>query len=256
MKKIVRVKELEIGQGVPKICVSITGKNEEELLKQAQQYKELNIDILEWRVDYYEDVEDIDKVKGLLKKLSIILLEKPLIFTFRSKKEGGEKSLSNEMYIKLNKEIIETKLIDIVDVEMFTGDNEAKYLIKKAHENNVKVILSNHDFHKTPEECEIIKRIEKMILLEADLPKIAVMPKSQEDVFKLLKATSYINKKYKDKSIITMSMGSLGLISRLSGEIFGSVITFACVGKSSAPGQIYHKELRNVLQIINKNMQE
>lgn len=253
MSKSIKVKELEIGQGMPKVCVSVTGRTEEELLKQVKEYKELDIDILEWRVDYFEEIENIEKVKDTLEKMHNILQNKPLIFTFRSKKEGGERLLSIEYYFKLNKEIIETQLVDIVDIELFTGHKEVEYLVKKAHDNKVKTIISNHDFDKTPEEEEIVKRIEKMITLGGDLPKIAVMPNSEKDVLNLLGATSIIKNKYKDKPIVTMSMGSLGLISRLSGEIFGSAITFGCVGKPSAPGQIYYKELKDILYLINKN---
>ena len=253
MSKSIKVKELEIGQGMPKVCVSVTGRTEEELLKRVKEYKELDIDILEWRVDYFEEIENIEKVKDTLEKMHNILQNKPLIFTFRSKKEGGERLLSTEYYFKLNKEIIETQLVDIVDIELFTGHKEVEYLVKKAHDNKVKTIISNHDFDKTPEEEEIVKRIEKMITLGGDFPKIAVMPNSEKDVLNLLGATSIIKNKYKDKPIVTMSMGSLGLISRLSGEIFGSAITFGCVGKPSAPGQIYYKELKDILYLINKN---
>jgi 3-dehydroquinate dehydratase-1 len=53
-----------------------------------------------------------------------------------------------------------------------------------------------------------------------------------------------------------MSMSSIGLTSRLVGEQFGSAITFATVGKASAPGQIDYQELNQMLDIIHKNIQE
>ena len=51
-------------------------------------------------------------------------------------------------------------------------------------------------------------------------------------------------------------MSPLGLTTRLVGEQFGSAITFGCVGKSSAPGQINYQELNQILQLIHKNVQE
>lgn len=254
MSKIVKVKELEIGQGVPKVCVSITGKTEEDLLKQAEEYSKLDIDILEWRVDYFNKVDNVSEVKRVLKSITNILGKKPLIFTFRSKKEGGEKEISLEEYIKLNEEVIKSQLSDIVDVELFVGDENTKQLIDLAHDNNVKVIVSNHDFEKTPKEDIIVERLKRMIQLGADLPKIAVMPKNQLDVITLLKATCVVKEEYKEQPIITMSMGSLGMISRLSGETFGSSLTFGCVGNASAPGQVYYKELKDILNLIDKNM--
>lgn len=252
MNKSIVIKNLEIGKGIPKVCVSITGKTFEEIVSKAEEYNKLDIDILEWRADYYDDIEDISKVKNILNSLSFILKHKPLIFTFRTKGEGGERSIEKENYINLCNEVIKNGKADLIDLELFTGEKEVGELVEAAHKNNIKVIISNHDFNKTPEEIEIKSRIEKMILLGGDIPKIAVMPNSEEDVLKLLSCTNDVNKKYKDVPIITMSMGSLGVVSRLSGEIFGSAVTFACVESVSAPGQIFYKDLKNILKIIHK----
>ena len=85
----------------------------------------------------------------------------------------------------------------------------------------------------------------------ADIPKIAVMPQSKADVITLLDATQEMYTKYADRPIITMSMGPAGVISRLSGEAFGSAMTFGAVGQVSAPGQIPVERLRNALQILH-----
>ena len=51
-----------------------------------------------------------------------------------------------------------------------------------------------------------------------------------------------------------MSMAGKGLISRLSGELFGSAVTFGAAKKISAPGQISAVELRNILNILHNNL--
>jgi len=51
--------------------------------------------------------------------------------------------------------------------------------------------------------------------------------------------------------VITMSMGGTGVISRLSGEVFGSALTFALAGQASAPGQIEVARLKEVLKVIH-----
>ena len=93
-------------------------------------------------------------------------------------------------------------------------------LVQDLHALDAYVIMSNHDFQKTPAKGEIIKRLKKMQDLDADLPKIAVMPNSSADVLTLLSATEDMATKYADRPLVTMSMGGLGSISRLSGEIF------------------------------------
>lgn len=255
MNNIVEVKDIRIGDGIPKICVPIVGINNLEIIDQVKNIKESKVDLVEWRVDYYEEVEDIEKVKEILKKIRNEINELPILFTFRTKKEGGEKDIPIEHYINLNKEILSTKLIDIVDVELFIGESVVSNLIDIAHKNNTKVIISNHDFCTTPSKQEIINRLCKMQDLKGDICKIAVMPNSHKDVITLLDATQEMKALYSTVPIVTMSMGKLGLISRLSGEIFGSSITFGTTSnKASAPGQICINELKNILDIIHKNV--
>ena len=144
--------------------------------------------------------------------------------------------------------------MDLVDVELFTGDDAVRTVIDAAHRHSVKVIASNHDFHATPSKEEIIIRLIKMQELGADILKIAVMPQNSRDVLTLLSATEEMMRLYAERPLITMSMGSAGLISRLCGESFGSAVTFGAVGKTSAPGQIAAEELVQVLELLHRNL--
>ncbi len=138
--------------------------------------------------------------------------------SFRSAKEGGEQAISTEAYIALNRAAagIDSGLVDMIDLELFTGDDQVKETVAYAHAHDVKVVMSNHDFHKTPEAEEIIARLRKMQSFDADIPKIALMPQSTSDVLTLLTATLEMQEQYADRPIITMSMAKTGVISRLS----------------------------------------
>jgi 3-dehydroquinate dehydratase-1 len=252
LKKVVKVKDVIIGEGVPKICVPLVGCTVKELIEEAIYLKTLDLDVVEWRVDFFEHVEEVEKVREALSEIREILTDIPLLFTFRSKKEGGQKEVSTEFYIELNTAMIETGQVDIIDVELF---NEAvKTLVEEAHSKGIFVIISNHDFDKTPTKEEIIARLCRAQELGADLPKIAVMPQNTADVLTLLDATNTMNEQFADRPIITMSMAGIGVISRLSGEIFGSALTFGAGKKGSAPGQAAVKELRTVLDILHSNL--
>lgn len=253
MTKVVEVRNVKIGEGIPKITVPVVGTNNTELIEEVRGLKGIKLDIVEWRVDFYENVEDIEKVKEILSEIRKVLADTPILFTFRTKKEGGEREVPVEYYVKLNCEIAKTKMVDLVDVELFTGDNFVREVVETAHANGVKVVMSNHDFFKTPAKEEIVSRLTKMTELNADLPKIAVMPQSEADVLTLLCATNEMKQKYADQPIITMSMAGMGVISRLAGEFFGSVLTFGAAKKASAPGQIAVEDLNTVLQILHKS---
>ena len=252
--KTITVKNIIIGEGTPKICVPLVGASFAQLIEEANYLKTLDLDLVEWRVDFFEHVEKIEKVKEVLREIRAILPQTPLVFTFRSAKEGGEKEVSTSFYFELNKAIAETGLVDIVDVELFNDENDVKALIEAVHSQNVYVIISNHDFHATPVKEEIISRLRKAQELGGDLPKIAVMPASTADVLTLLDATTTMNEQYTDRPIITMSMAGKGVISRLAGELFGSAITFGAAKKASAPGQVSVKELRSVLNLLHTSL--
>ena len=250
----VKVRNIEIGAGIPKICVPIVGVTREEILAAAETIKSTKADVVEWRVDWYEDIFDFAKTEETVKALREVLGETPILFTFRTSKEGGEKSIETETYVELNQNAAKTGLVDLVDVEAFTGDDAVKAVVETAHANGVKVIASNHDFHKTPAKDEIVSRLRKMQELGADIPKIAVMPQNKKDVLTLLSATEEMASEYADRPIITMPMSGTGVISRLCGEVFGSALTFGAVGKVSAPGQMGIEDLTTVLGLLHKSL--
>ena len=154
----VKVRNVVIGEGMPKICVPIVGKTKEDILKAAAVIKATRHDIVEWRVDWFEDAFDFDKVTKVLNELRALLEDTPLLFTFRTANEGGERAIDKNYYLKLNLDVISTNLIDLVDVELFSGDDIVRKIVTKAHANNVAVIASNHDFNKTPDKDEILER--------------------------------------------------------------------------------------------------
>ncbi|GIO23342.1 type I 3-dehydroquinate dehydratase [Oceanobacillus sp. J11TS1] len=255
MTKTLTVKNLTLGNGKPRVCIPLTSSTKESIVEEAHRYRKERADVVEWRADLFEEVENHAAVEEVLTDLVATLKDTPLIFTFRSHLEGGEKELSKDEYIALNEFVIQTGLVDFVDVELYQGEETVKNLISLAHQQHTYVIISNHDFQKTPPKSEIIRRLQLADELGGDVLKIAVMPNRVEDVLELLTATNEI-KKDTDKPIITMAMGPLGVITRLSGHVFGSVLTFGAGEKASAPGQIPIQELRQVLEIMGKSMND
>ncbi len=256
LKKEIYLKGVTIGSGRPKICVSLVGNSMERLIEEAKGLRSLEIDLVEWRVDFFEDNSNVKLVKEALEEIRHILPDIPLIFTFRTEREGGEKQLKIVDYFQLNKEIMETDNIDLIDIELFTDKEKRKTLIECAHANHLAVIVSNHDFDKTPSKDEIISRLCLAEEINGDIAKIAVMPCSAKDVITLLDATETMYRTYAKGPIITMSMGSMGVVSRIAGEIFGSAVTFAAAKQVSAPGQIAVTELDQILKRLKQTKKE
>lgn len=245
--KTVNIREIQIGTGVPKICVPVTGSTEQEILEQTRQAAEKQPDLLEWRADFYSHLDEREKVAKLAAEMRTILRQIPMIFTVRTAQEGGNCRISTEDYVNVLKAAAESREIDLVDVELYKDIPQMEKLIEELRKMGKKVIASNHHFHETPAQEKMEKILKQMEMSGADIRKLAVMPEGAEDVLELLAATVHANKTG-EAPVITMSMSGLGAVSRVCGQVFGSAVTFGTVGAASAPGQLALEELRTILE--------
>lgn len=248
--KTVQINGLTIGEGRPKICAPVTGADVGAVASQLQDFSGRPLDLAEWRMDCFEDVRSAVAVREALEVIKESLSGRPLLCTFRTRREGGAVPFTQEEYLALNKAVIDSGLTDLVDVELYMGEEVVTALTEYAHARGVKVVLSNHDFKATPPREELVLRLRKMQKLGADIAKIAVMPLNREDVLTLLAATGEMYENYARIPLIAMSMGELGRCSRLFGGEFGSAVTFGAAGRASAPGQMKLEELAGVLKIL------
>lgn len=250
MNNIIKAGNLLIGNGIPKICVPVVEDNHDDILKLAEVIYESTADMAEWRVDFYKDFHDIDAVNKTLIRIKEILGKKPLLFTFRTAHEGGQKDISYENYSALLKEAAVNA--DMADIEVYRSEDIGELIsfVKKS----AIVVGSYHDFNKTPRTDEMINRLKYMDSVGADIPKIAVMPGCRMDVIRLMEA-SLIAEEMLNKPVITMSMSGIGLISRVAAEITGSAVTFGCIGTPSAPGQIEACTLREIIDVLHSDQE-
>ena len=245
--KICQVRQLAIGEGKPKICVPVVETTTEKIIQQIQELQ--NCDFIELRIDFYENIHDLKQVHELLLQVRQ-QTNLPLLLTYRSLKEGGHIQLSDQEYLSLVQTACQSGCIDIVDIELESGNMLVYQLVEIAHQNHVKVLMSYHDFEKTPTVMEMKERLEKMEIMGADICKIAVMPFSYKDVIQLLNTTMEMSQRL-TRPLVTMSMGKIGKITRIVGELVGSSITFASVGQSSAPGQLTLEDMQTLLEVIH-----
>ncbi len=248
----VKIGNITLEKGAPKICVSLTSKGEGSVVKEAAEVAKLPCDIAEWRYDMLEAYQLISELDETGTSIREALAGKPLIFTFRTKREGGEKAVTPEQYKALLLNVIETKIADAIDVELFCGEEIFREVCEFAHRYGTVVIGSNHDFEKTPSKEEIIERLQKMFELGADVAKIAVMPQSPADVLTLMAATEEVTRDECTGPVITMSMSPLGSVSRVAGALTGSAMTFASAAKESAPGQLPVETCREIMMVLGE----
>lgn len=234
----VKVRNIRLGDGNTKICVPLVAANQEEIGRQLELIQSGPHDLVEWRVDFYEGYEEWEQVRAVLEMIRLRLGETPLLFTFRTKPEGGERDISTEAYRELCQRAAETGMADLIDLEYHLGADLLRELVPELHRAGTAVIGSCHDFARTMGAEEIIQILRNMQLLGVDITKMAVMPNCRMDVLTLLGASVEMEEKFADRPFITMSMGKMGAISRIAAGFTGSALTFAAAGRASAPGQM------------------
>ena len=122
--KPLKIKNLILGEGIPKICVPIVGTSPEEIEAAALALSDVPADVVEWRADWLKGILDsegkpgIKKAAAILSNLRRILAETVLLFTFRTFPEGGNLSISPDAYAALNLAVTASWLADLLDAEL------------------------------------------------------------------------------------------------------------------------------------------
>ena len=229
------------------ICVPIVALVRFGILAEARKIAEERVDLAEWRLDYFNGQED--EITDVIKELKEILGEKKLIVTLRSTDEGGEENGDRFDYFGTIAKIIGHGMADYVDIELEKDEDKLHEMIVLAQKSFTKIIGSYHDFEKMPDEDFLVDMLSKAHDEGCDVGKIACMAETIDDAGRMLIATSRFHEKHKSFPVATMAMGRPGYVTRLYGGLYGSRVTFATMGKASAPGQ---RSVEEVLATFDK----
>jgi len=250
-KKKIIIRDKEIGGQHPLACLPLVAEDKTSLLDQATYITALQPDVIEWRADSFNNIDNTQDVVDALSDLRKAIGNIPLLFTCRCAWEGGVKEIPQPIRKNITIEILKTGLVDIVDFEI-SNDIELINEIKMAvQQYGGKLILSYHNFESTPSEQFILDKLKEAHSMGADIAKLAVMPQNYNDVLTLLNATMKARVQFVDIPLITISMGEMGAITRIAGGIFGSDITFAIGKESSGPGQIPVEDLKAAWKVLS-----
>lgn len=246
MRKVV-VKDITFGEGMPKICVPLVGKNKSEIIEELEQVSWDSVDLLEWRLDHFENLDNWEEVLSIADMISS---EYPLLVTFRTVFEGGNRPITNEQYVALYKKLIDAQVVDMIDIEYQLSD-VVKPLIAYAHEHGVYVVLSYHNFDQTPCEELLLQHLQNMQRLQGDICKIAVMPNEKMDVLEVMH-TAITWKGQAQTPYLVLSMDAIGMITRIAAEFMGCCMTFGKGLQQSAPGQLSKEQLQEALMWLHQ----
>jgi 3-dehydroquinate dehydratase-1 len=250
--KIIDARGRKLGGETPLICTPLVGRSRERILAEAASVVAKKPDIIEWRVDFFEEIGDIAAILAVARALRGAAGELPIIFTRRSIKEGGEPiKVGDEEIVRLYDAVAASRLVDFIDFEMGNDPEHVRRVRESSRAHETRLILSYHNFASTPDREFMVGRFLEAERLGADVAKVAVMPRERMDVLSLLAATAEADAKA-GIPLISMAMGPLGSVTRMIGGVFGSSLSFAVGEAASAPGQIPIADLHTVYDIIRR----
>jgi 3-dehydroquinate dehydratase/shikimate dehydrogenase len=207
------------------ICAVIRSESDDEALAEMREARRQGADLCELRADYLKD-PDLEK----------LLREKPLpvLFTVRPTWEGGAFDGDESMRLGL----LEDACLygaDYVDVEFRA--------YKDFNRRQAKLIVSFHDFEKTPQDLE--RTASKMKELEPFLVKVACQARGTADLLALARLQSAF-----PAPLAVVAMGEFGEPLRILYHRLGGWLTYAALrsGAETAAGQLTVEELVRIYQ--------
>lgn len=225
------------------ICVPITEANVQDALAAMKKAKEKGADLVELRLDYIGDLDDA-KIGDLVDGIEI-----PKIATIRTEKDGGYWKAEEKDRINFLRTCLSFGA-EYVDIEEST-DIGWRYEISKAcKDNGSKMIISHHEFDRALPKQEMVDICKNEFAAGANIAKIAIMPKTVDDVANIFSVIEFY--KSQNKEIIAIAMGKLGTMTRVFGPQMGAYLTYAALekGKESAEGQLCLEDMKAVLEIL------
>jgi 3-dehydroquinate dehydratase I len=208
--------------GMPRIAVSFKDGFSPAKLAEIRQR---GIRVAELRIDQFGSLDwahidrEIQKFRHFAR-----------IATIRHRKEGGLWEKKEQARLALFYSVL--PLVDGVDLELSSGI--VKEVVREAGRLKKKIILSYHNFYKTPDFKVLNSLVLRAKAAGADIVKIAAMPLKDRDIETLAQLTLT----HKSQNIVTIAMGRKGMLTRLLFPSLGSLMTYSFAGKSMAPGQM------------------
>ena len=224
-----------------KLVVSIMPRNIEEVQAiDVTRYEDA--DIIEWRADFLAKEAILQVAPAVFEKFA----GRELLFTLRTRSEGGEIDLSSEEYVQIIKDVTQLYQPDYVDFEYYTHKDVFDQMLDFPN-----LVLSYHNFQETPDN--MMEILSELTSLNPKVVKVSVMAHTEQDVLDLMNFTRGFKTLNPEQEYVTISMGKVGKVSRITSDVTGSSWSFASLDVASAPGQISLSNMKKIREILNED---
>lgn len=244
------VKSIPFGVGAPKICIQIKEKTHSKILSKAQEVEGMDCDLIELRADFFEHLDSKSGLLSLLEELRDSI-QKPMLFSIRTKATGGEADLSLEKLDEIYSLVIENGLTDMIELSYLLPKENLTKLIQLAKYQNIYTMVSHYDREKTPSSTDLTSIFTQMQALDCHMTKLVTTPNSEEDVLSLMGFALKAKKELATFPFVIHSIKDLGITTRICGELTGSCMTYGAIKAGFTTGDIPATKLRQILNILH-----
>ena len=224
-----------------KLVVSVMPKSLEEAQGiDAMRY--IDADIIEWRADFLPKEAILQVAPAIFEKFA----GRELLFTLRTRAEGGEIDLDSAEYVQIIKDVAQLYQPEYIDFEYFSHKDVFEEMLDFPN-----LVLSYHNFQETPEN--MMEILSELTSLTPKVVKVSVMAHTEQDVLDLMNFTRGFKTLNPEQEYVTNSMGKVGKVSRITSDVTGSSWSFASLDEASAPGQISLSSMKKIREILNED---
>lgn len=224
-----------------KLVVSIMPRTLEEA-QQLDRSRYDGADVIEWRADFLDKNEILTVAPAVFEKFA----GREILFTLRTCGEGGQIDLTSDEYLAIIQDIQSIYHPDYIDFEFYSHREVFEQMLEFSN-----LVLSYHNFQETPDN--MMEILSELTSLSPKLVKVSVMAHNEQEVLDLMNYTRGFKTLNPEQDYVTISMGKIGKISRLTADLTGSSWSFASVGEESAPGQIPLENMRRIRELLNED---
>ena len=224
-----------------KLVVSVMPKSLEEAQGiDAMRY--IDADIIEWRADFLPKEAILQVAPAIFEKFA----GRELLFTLRTRAERGEIDLDSAEYVQIIKDVAQLYQPEYIDFEYFSHKDVFEEMLDFPN-----LVLSYHNFQETPEN--MMEILSELTSLTPKVVKVSVMAHTEQDVLDLMNFTRGFKTLNPEQEYVTISMGKVGKVSRITSDVTGSSWSFASLDEASAPGQISLSSMKKIREILNED---
>ena len=224
-----------------KLVVSVMPKSLEEAQGiDAMRY--IDADLIEWRADFLPKEAILQVAPAIFEKFA----GRELLFTLRTRAEGGEIDLDSAEYVQIIKDVAQLYQPEYIDFEYFSHKDVFEEMLDFPN-----LVLSYHNFQETPDN--MMEILSELTSLTPKVVKVSVMAHTEQDVLDLMNFTRGFKTLNPEQEYVTISMGKMGKVSRITSDVTGSSWSFASLDEASAPGQISLSSMKKIREILNED---